>query len=276
MPMPNQNIAERVAAGDLSLFDMLPAELTASDRAMLLALQAIVGGRHPSYCYLEIGSHRGGSIQPHLLDSRCAEIISIDPRPASQPDERGNRFHYQDNSTARMIAELTALEPVQIAKVRTFDKTAAGVAETTSGIAANLIFVDGEHTDEAVKADCAAVLHMAAPGAVIVFHDAPIVYMGLAECLRTLHKAGRTLTAFPLPDTLFVVMLDDEDPLARPEFARLRTEIGVAYLAGMTLNNGYRRFYRMQPLRLVRSMLGRLGFGRFLRRHQYGADRLEP
>ena len=84
--MPNQPIAERVAKGDLSLFDALPAELTPADRGMLLALQAIVAGRHPDYRYLEIGSHRGGSIQPHLFDRRCPDIISIDPRPVSQPD----------------------------------------------------------------------------------------------------------------------------------------------------------------------------------------------
>jgi Methyltransferase domain len=274
--MPNQTVAERVAIGDLSLFDALPAELTPADRGMLLALQSITAGRHSAYRYLEIGSHRGGSIQPHLLDRRCAEIISIDPRPASQPDERGNRFHYQDNSTKRMIADLSVLEPGQIAKVRTFDMTAAGVAATAQGIAANLIFVDGEHTDEAVQADCQAVLRLAAQGAMIVFHDAPIVYMGLGDCLRVLRGANRHFTAFPLPDTLFVVVLDDADPLARPEFAALRNQVGAAYLAGMTLNNGYRRFYRLQPLRLARSVLSRLGFGRFLARHQYGADSLEP
>ena len=272
--MLNKTIAERVASGDLGLFDALPAELTGADRAMLLALQAIVAGWHPAYRYLEIGSHRGGSIQPHLLDARCREIISIDPRPASQPDERGNRFHYEDNSTARMMADLAMLAPAQVAKIKTHDLTASEVAKQIAGIAANLIFVDGEHTDEAVQADCEAALNMAAPGAVIVFHDAPIVYMGLAQCLRSMHQAGRAFTAFPLPDTLFVVILDEDDPLARPEFASLRTQIGPAYLAGMTLNNGYRRFYRLTPLRLVRSLLGRLGLQRFLARHQYGADRI--
>jgi hypothetical protein len=154
--------------------------------------------------------------------------------------------------------------------------TAAGVAASAQGIASNLIFVDGEHTDDAVQADCQAVLNLAAPGALIVFHDAPIVYMGLAECLRIVRKTGRPFTAFPLPDTLFVVILDEQDALAQPEFAALRNAIGTAYLAGMTLNNGYRRFFRLQPLRLARSVLSRLGFKGFLARHQYGADSFDP
>ena len=82
----------------------LESQTTVNDRISLLRLQRFVRHQAGSYRYLETGSHLGGSLLPHLADPRCAKVVSIDPRPASQPDERGTIFRYDDNSTERMIA----------------------------------------------------------------------------------------------------------------------------------------------------------------------------
>ena len=99
-----QNFEEAIAHQDLALFEQIPSQSTDDDKVSLLAVQLATRELRPRYKYLEIGSHIGGSIQPHLLDDRCARIFSIDKRPLRQPDERGVDYLYPDNSTARMNA----------------------------------------------------------------------------------------------------------------------------------------------------------------------------
>ena len=94
---------ERLNALDISLFDKIQSQSTDDDRRSLLACESAVGNLQNGYMYLEIGSYLGGSIQPHLLDEKCARIYSIDKRPEVQPDARGYDWVYQNNSTARMI-----------------------------------------------------------------------------------------------------------------------------------------------------------------------------
>ena len=62
-------------------------------------LHAAVAERGP-FRYLEIGSHLGGSLQALVADPRCMEIVSIDTRPDSQPDDRGRELP-RTRTTAR-------------------------------------------------------------------------------------------------------------------------------------------------------------------------------
>src|SRR5947208_3078561 len=102
---------------DVSLFDTIPSQTNVNERRGLLALQKAVGEKLGSYVYLEIGSHLGGSIQPHLVDARCRKIFSIDNRPVQQPDDRGVPCDYPDNSTARMLDLLRRIDAAQIGKI---------------------------------------------------------------------------------------------------------------------------------------------------------------
>ncbi|QCK87609.1 class I SAM-dependent methyltransferase [Phreatobacter aquaticus] len=269
-----ESIAARVAARDVSLFDAIETELTESDRRMLLALQDIVASSGTGYRYLEVGSHRGGSIQPHLLDPRCAAILSLDPRPAHQPDERGHRFHYADNSTARMMDNLAALDGEQLGKIQTFDLSAPSLRDRGDLVGpADFVFIDGEHTDQAVIADFTAVLTMSRPGSIIVFHDAPITYRAIADIVADLKGQGLAFSAFPLPDSLFVIVPGEADVLASQSFEGLAGEVGQAYLTALMLNAGYRQFYRLAPFRILRSLLSRLGFARAGTAFGYGIVR---
>src|ERR1044072_3278451 len=91
-----------ISSLDLRRFEKIESQSTDNYKRSLLACQRAPRQLVPDYNYLEIGSYLGGSIQPHLLDEKCARIISIDKRPEKQPDERGANYTYLNNSTARM------------------------------------------------------------------------------------------------------------------------------------------------------------------------------
>src|SRR5580700_12032764 len=96
------DVDERITALDLSLFDGVSTQTYPEDRSSLLLLQRCVR-RSGDYIYAEIGSHLGGTLQPHLVDSRCTLIYSIDKRPLEQPDESRGVWQYEGNSTKRML-----------------------------------------------------------------------------------------------------------------------------------------------------------------------------
>src|SRR5687768_4646160 len=115
-PMPDAFDA-RLAAADLTLFAAIPSQSSAADRRSWLAVQRAVRRSPGGYAYLEIGSHLGGSLQPHLLDPLCRRIYSIDKRPAVQADDRGGTYHYAGNSTDRMLANLRRVDPAGLDKL---------------------------------------------------------------------------------------------------------------------------------------------------------------
>lgn len=125
-------IEAQVEALDLSLFEKIESETSTEDRRSLLAVQRATTRRHERYVYLEIGSHIGGSIQPHLVDSRCKRIYSIDPRPSQQPDDRSEVgvCNYENNSTDRMIELLRAFAPNAVSKIQCFDMDACWHLDT--------------------------------------------------------------------------------------------------------------------------------------------------
>lgn len=59
-----------------------------------------------SYAYVEIGSFRGGSLTPFLMDRACSMVLSIDERGRVQPDERGIAYDYSEITTQSMLDEL--------------------------------------------------------------------------------------------------------------------------------------------------------------------------
>ena len=257
-----------IAEGTLDLFSPIVAELSDADKSSLLALQRIARDQL-SYVYLEIGSHLGGSLQPHLRDPKCTLMYSIDPRPAVQNDSRGVRFGYRDNSTQRMLDGLRPLVADRLGKIRTFECDASQVHfgdEPT----ADLIFIDGEHTDAAAYSDALSALRFAAPNALIVFHDAPIVYEGIARFVEQL-KSERTFVGFGLPDNLFVIALDDAgDRFANSPWL---TMSGAAYLQALRVNSGYRRLRTTPVVRIAFRLIYGIGAERFVKRFEYGGSR---
>src|SRR5579862_9311901 len=123
------DLAERIAALDIALFE-IESETNAADRRSLLAIHAALAGRHEPFSYLEIGSHLGGTVQVYLADPRCSRVVSIDPRPSSQPDDRAGypSFDYIDNSTERMLALLRDLPGCDLSKLETVEASTKDIA----------------------------------------------------------------------------------------------------------------------------------------------------
>ena len=209
-------LAARVAALDTTLFASIESQTTEPDRRSLLALHAAVA-EHGPFRYLEIGSHLGGSLQALVADARCMQIISIDTRPASQPDDRGQIYHYEDNSTERMLGLLDEVPGADLYKVRTFEVgTDELAASELPGVPA-LCLIDGEHTNEAALRDARFCLETLGETGIIAFHDSNVVQSAIDDFVRSL--SGRPHAAFQLPDSVAVVQVGADD-LTRSPFVR--------------------------------------------------------
>ncbi len=168
-----------------------------TDQETLAALQQIV--RVKPYTYLEVGSYLGDSLIPHLLDPLCTKIISIDPRPDSTPDERGLNFEY-NASTDDMLNRLNGLVPkAAMYKLEVFEGV---LQDYRFHEIPSLVFIDAEHTNEAVFRDAITAHSVVSMlGAVVAFHDSNFVFDGLVNYSTMM--SGSAYTAF-LPENVFV------------------------------------------------------------------------
>lgn len=195
---------------DAGLYENITSQTSDDDRRSLLALQNAVRDRFGDYVYLEIGSYRGGSIQPHLLDPRCRRIYSIDKRPPGDvPDVRGSGVVYT-SSTQQMLDRLKQLAPEQVNKIICFDEDAASMSGSSLEERPHLCFIDGEHTNSAVYSDFQFCLSVCDPNGVIVFHDSNLIYQGIAAALMELWRRGVDFEAITLPDIVYCVGLNSE------------------------------------------------------------------
>ena len=199
---------DRILRGDTSIFTIITA-LSQSDRAVFLELQNIVGSLYPGYCYLEVGSDRGGSIIAPLFDSRCGALVSVDPRPEVQPDERGVNVRHADNTTAKMLETLAAAGVSQRAfsRLRVFEADLGKLPFWRIGTRARLAFIDAEHTNQAVFRDWLNVWRCMEPAGIVCFHDSNLVFDALENIRAMLRHQDVHFSAYYLPDTMFVVAL---------------------------------------------------------------------
>ncbi len=255
-------IANRVSALDVDLFEAISSQTTEEDRRSFLAVQRLVAARLPEYTYLEIGSHLGGTIQPHLLDGRCRHIVSIDTRPFALPDERGVPYFYPENSTERMLANLEALDPGARSKLTTFDCDASEIEPGAIAGSVDLMLIDGEHTNRAARSDFRFCRGVAATDAAIVFHDADLVYGAIAEACAGLDEEGARYRAFKLKDSVFCVLLgafaevEDNELGAQVENTDRFFRYAKRRLIERRLRSRLARSPIYRPYRWLRRMLG--------------------
>ncbi|MBK9164885.1 MAG: class I SAM-dependent methyltransferase [Acidobacteria bacterium] len=244
---------------DLSVFDTIESQSSEEDKKSFLACQAAVRELTGDYNYLEIGSYLGGSIQPHLLDTKCRTIISIDKRPKTQPDERGFDWTYLENSTDRMIENLKRVAPEYVEKIKTIDGSTDEIDPSTIEEKIDLCLIDGEHTDAAMRRDfefCLSVLNRR--GGVILFHDAQITYNGIYEALEDLQSMGVHFHAYNLPHVVFAVEIGDASIHKNPLILERLVNNHVGYLYSLRDNDRYRRFANRPPFRFARTIISKL------------------
>lgn len=209
---------------DVSIFRG-PSQTRPNDRRSLLLTQNLVRHLFGRYHYLEIGSHLGGTLIPHLLDPLCVTILSVDKRPDAQPDERGEVFRYDGNSTARMIETLGPNVPeTALLKLATFDGDASALPADVIAHPPDLVFIDGEHTNRAVVSDFLHTYRHAPRTRVFAFHDANLVMDGILNVEAFLSYLGVRHHLLFLPDTVAVLLVGDAvasaPGLARHAFER--------------------------------------------------------
>jgi hypothetical protein len=203
----NDSFENLIANLDTGLFDRIEAELNPDDRRSLLGLQKAIREDANEYCYLEIGSHLGGSIQPHLLDSKCYRIYSIDKRPLVQADDRGMLFEYPNNSTERMLSRLKEISEDDISKIVCFDKDARHLDLGAFSEKLDICFIDGEHTSQAVLSDFNFCFSVVKADGLICFHDSEIVWKGLEAILSQLKTQGVKFKFLKLGGTVSAIGL---------------------------------------------------------------------
>ncbi len=244
---------QKIQRLDTSLFEHILSQSTEEDKQSLLALQAVVRASHPDYVYLEIGSYKGGSLQPYVADPQCARIISIDPRPLTLPDARGVE-KYPENSTAQMLQLLAHVPGANIQKILSLEASTETLTPAAIPAAPDFCFIDGEHTNEAALRDARFCLSVVKPGGVIAFHDANLVYEALATWLKELAQSQRAFRPYILPDSVFVIELGAERFWEQEPVRTRLAQNYKAYLAGMLANDWYRYAYHMPTYRFLRRL----------------------
>ena len=223
----------------MTKFAFIKSQTTPDDRASLLAVQE-AARTLGTYRYLEIGSHLGGTIKPHITDPLCECIYSIDKRPFEQPDERGRIYEYGvDNTSSRMIEALSGIPDADMRKLRVFDSDASEVPATEIA-PPDYCFVDAEHTDRAIQSDYAFCEAVSRGDLVFLAHDAYIVYRGLHAIISRLSEASRYFRVLLLPTHL--ILIDTVGRISNhPAVVSRALEGWRAYLEGMLINDWYRQ-----------------------------------
>lgn len=196
---------ERITGGDISIFKV-KSQTTVKDKRTLLAVQNFLRRAVGEYTYIEVGSHLGGSLVPHLADPACTEIASVDPRPEVLRDDRGRQVTYDGNSTQRMIDGLAEILPRDcLGKLKTYDCDAGDLAGYDMARNYTLGMIDGEHTNTAAFRDFINLRKYMAKDSLVLFHDSNIVFDALQNIETLLRDEGAKFTSFYLPGILFAL-----------------------------------------------------------------------
>jgi hypothetical protein len=192
----------------VKLFNAILSETNSEEKRALLLLQRCVR-KSGKYVYLEIGSHLGGTIQPHYVDPECKLIYSVDKRPLVQPDGRGWDYKYSENSTTRMLENLHKAFPSITKQLVTFDVDASNVNPSLIKEKPVLCFIDGQHTDKAVISDFEFCLAVCQPNAIIAFHDAWIVVRGIQRIKKALIDSSIRFEPIMLGGSIYAILLNE-------------------------------------------------------------------
>ena len=244
-----------IATLDLRLFEKIESQSSDEDKRSLLSCQLAGRELRQRYKYLEIGSYLGGSIQPYLLDPRCDHIFSIDKRPEIQPDARGLDYTYLNNSTARMLENLSKVAVTD--KITAIDGSTRDIDRSRVDTKVDVCFIDGEHTDEAVLTDFKFCLDVMPDNGAVLFHDASVTYNGIELCLKHLEKSGIKFRAYSLPNIVFVIEIGDFPMHRNPAVLDRLTNNHASYIYSLQSNDYYRQFANKAPFRLYRRAIAK-------------------
>ena len=244
-----ENLEQKLDSLDLSIFDPIPSQSVPGDRVAWLKLQRLVRSQNESYTYLELGSHLGGSIQNHWLDPRCGLIYSIDKRPPRQPDDRGQVYEYENNSTERMLNNLHQISEEGIKKIVCFDSDAAEVDPNAVSNPPQLCFIDGEHTQAAVSSDFEFCLKVSHPNGLIALHDDLVIWPAIDQMHAQLRRLNRTFRSIKLGGSTFVFLLGESAQILYPKLIQNECD-GEQFISRVKSKHRFERWVKT-PIRKV-------------------------
>lgn len=227
----------RISNNDVSIFEQIESQTTADDRVTLLKIQNVVRDQG-SYNYLEIGSFRGGTIQPHYVDQSCASIVSIDPRPEYTPDERGLDCHYDLVKSADMLSNLKKAFPEVPHKVTCIDLESSQVSTSDLMCRPNLLFIDGEHTDNAAYLDFLFCCKVYASDSMILLHDSHYIFKAIPKMKNYLKTQSIKYQSYKLGGSIYCFI-----------FGHYVEEIGPIIQKISICEEKYFKFYRRKLLK---------------------------
>ena len=254
MAQSPEHFEQKLAALDLSLFEAISSQSVKGDRIAWLKLQQAARKLSDPYSYLEIGSHLGGSIQNHLVDTHCGQIYSIDKRPPRQPDDRGQYYEYENNSTERMLENLRAISPQGTEKITCFDSDAAGVDLSQIKDKPHLCFIDGEHTQAAVRSDFQVCITACHPDGMIAFHDDNVIWPAIQEIRDDLKQRNQRFRSVKLGGSTFVFLLGKSSQSIYPDLVISETD-GDQYLTQERSKQRFETWVRKPARALVPSSI---------------------
>ena len=97
--------------------------------------------------------------------------MSIDPRTGDTPDETRGAFAYQDNTTERMVENLSQVPDADMTKLVTFEATTQTMEPGDLPQRPDCCFVDGEHSHSGALNDARFCGEAMGGTGVIAFHD---------------------------------------------------------------------------------------------------------
>ncbi len=237
----------------LDLFDRVESQTSRDDRLSLLSIQKAVRDSKKTYVYLEIGSFRGGSIVPHLLDPRCVRIYSIDKRADVSPGwHYPFGYKYGDNSEEKMLENLRKVSEKDISKIECFHGDASDVRADKIGLSPDLCFIDGEHVGSSVVSDFHFCKSVMGSDGIIAFHDTNVSYRALKSVLRSLKKEDAVFKVGYLESSISVIYLGKFSAMQNNPVSRSKS------LTSFRIHMGIRRFSE-KITNSVHGILGQCG-----------------
>jgi hypothetical protein len=194
----------------------IPSQLSKKDCKILQAVQTLVAAQQ-SYTYLEIGSYLGGSLHAHLSTPRCDAVWSVDRRATGLiQDERNINYAY--SATTQDMLDLLSINNISTTRLYTIDGTVADVPS----IQADIVFIDGEHTNSAALSD--AVNSLRFDPQVILFHDDWIVSWGIDNFIQYLVDGNIPADVYKFRESDITAVVFGQIKPRFADFARSRTQ----------------------------------------------------
>ena len=180
-----------ITEAELALVLATEGWLSAVEARLLYGLAAGVG---PGQSIVEIGNYRGRSTVALALGSRAGaggQVYSFDPHtPFVGP--RGGKFGHADQ--AALYTNLSAAGVGDTVSVVTLDARLVGPVWPARDV--GLLFIDGDHRYEAVRADFTAWAPHLVAGATVLFDD--VDFVDVARCVAEIVAEGRLIRRDPV------------------------------------------------------------------------------